>query len=78
MEQHPQDLGDQLRQVDFELRAQGHGYVLHQQDDGGLERGESLIQFYSVDFSLSRIIAKKKRFQQTHNQGFRYLFLMVS
>ena len=39
VEQHPQDLGDQLWQVDFELRAQRHGYVLHQQDDGGLEGG---------------------------------------
>ena len=39
VEEHPQDLGDQLWQVDFELRAQRHGYVLHQQDDGGLEGG---------------------------------------
>ena len=37
----------------------------------------SLSQFYSVDFSQSRISVKKVRFQQTHNQGLRKLFLMM-
>ena len=31
-------------------------------------------QFYSVDFSQSRIGVKRVRFQQTHNQGLRQLF----
>ena len=38
----------------------------------------SLTQFYSVDFSKSRIDVKKVRFQQTHNQGLRQLLLTVS
>ena len=38
----------------------------------------SLTQFYSVDFSKSRINVKKVRFQQTHNQGLRQLLLTVS
>ena len=39
----------------------------------------SLPQFYSVDFSQSRIArCKKVRFQQTHNQGLRQLLLTVS
>ena len=33
----------------------------------------SLTQFYSFDFSQSRIGAKKVRFLQTHNQGLRQL-----
>ena len=37
-----------------------------------------LTQFYSVDFSKSRIGVKKVRFQQTHNQGLRQLLLTVS
>ena len=38
----------------------------------------SLTQFYSVDFSKSRIDVKKVRFQQTHKKGLRQLLLMVS
>ena len=38
----------------------------------------SLPQFYSVDFSKSRICVEKVRFQQTHNQGLRQLLLTVS
>ena len=38
----------------------------------------SLTQFYSVDFSQSRIRVKKVRFKQTHNQGLRGLLLTVS
>ena len=38
----------------------------------------SLTEFYSVDLSQSRIGVKKVRFQQTHNQGLRQLFLAVS
>ena len=38
----------------------------------------SLTQFYSVDFSKSRIGVKKVRFQQTYNQGLRQLYLTVS
>ena len=37
----------------------------------------SLTQFYSVDFSVSRLGVDKVRFQQTHNQGLRQLFLSV-
>ena len=37
----------------------------------------SLTQFYSVDFSQSRISVKKVRFQQTHHQGLLQLFLTV-
>ena len=36
-----------------------------------------LTQFYSVDFSKSRI-SEKVRFHQTHNQGLRQLLLTVS
>ena len=38
----------------------------------------TLTQFYSVDFSQSRIDVKKVRFQQTHNQDLRQLLLTVS
>ena len=38
----------------------------------------ALTQFYSVDFSKSRIVGKKVCFQQTHNKGLRQLFLTVS
>ena len=37
----------------------------------------SLTQFYSFDFSQSRIGVKKVHFQQTHNQGLRQLILKV-
>ena len=43
-----------------------------------LQQVRSLSQFYSVDFSQSRIGVKKVRFQQTHNQGLRQLLLTVS
>ena len=36
----------------------------------------SLTRFYSVDFSQSWIGLNKVRFQQTHNQGLRQLFLL--
>ena len=38
----------------------------------------SLTQFYSLNFSKSRIGVKKVRFLQTHNQGLRQLLLTVS
>ena len=38
----------------------------------------SLTEFYSVDFSQSRIGVKKLRFQLKHNQGLRQLLLTVS
>ena len=38
----------------------------------------SLTQFYSVDFSKSRIGVKKVRFQQMHNQVLCQLLLTVS
>ena len=38
----------------------------------------SLSQFYSVDFSQSRISGEKVHFQQTHNQGLRQLLLTVT
>ena len=47
---------------------------------GGQSVGQvwSLTQFYSVDFSQSRVSVRKVRFQQTHNQGLRQLLLTVS
>ena len=41
-------------------------------------RSGPLTQFYSVDFSQSRIGVKKVHFQQTHNQGLRQLLRTVS
>ena len=38
----------------------------------------SSTQFYSVDFFTIKDWCKKVRFQQTHNQGLRQLFLIVS
>ena len=44
--------------------------------ESGVDQVWSLTQFYSVDFSKSRIDVV--RFQQTHNQGLRQLLLTVS
>ena len=38
----------------------------------------SITQFHPLDFSQSRIGVKKVRYQQTHNQGLRQMFLTVS
>ena len=46
--------------------------------EAGWDQVWSLTQFYSVEFSKSRIDVKKVRFQQTHNQGLRQLLLTVS
>ena len=45
---------------------------------GGEVQVWSLTQFYSVDYSHSRISVEKVRFQQTLNQGLHQLFVTAS
>ena len=56
-----------------------HFYLVPGKDTFLVQQVWSPTQFYSVDFSKSRIDKNRKRvhFQQTHNQGLHQLFFDV-